>query len=65
MAFAPGAAPRLAVTVGPSGSDISTDLGKTWTPIAGPDGFHGLSFAAAGRAGWAVGKNGLIAKLEY
>ena len=65
VAFTPGTSPRLAVAVGPSGSDLSTDLGKTWTPIAGPDGFHSLSFAAAGKAGWAVGKGGLIAKLEY
>ena len=65
VAFAPGAAPGLAVTVGPSGSDASTDGGRSWTPIAGPAGFHSLSFAASGRKAWAVGKNGLIAKLAY
>jgi photosystem II stability/assembly factor-like uncharacterized protein len=65
VAFAPGSAPNLAVTVGPSGSDVSTDLGRTWAPIAGPAGFHSLSFAGSGRAAWAVGKNGLIARLEF
>lgn len=63
VAFVPGAKPSLAVAAGPSGSDLSTDLGRTWTPIAGPTGFHALSFAKKGRAGWAVGRNGLIARL--
>ena len=64
VAFVPGARPPVAVTVGPSGSDLSRDLGRSWTPIAAPLGFHSLSFAKKGRAGWAVGRNGLIAKLE-
>lgn len=63
VAFAPDAKPPLAVTVGPSGSDISLDRGRTWTPLAGPAGFHSLSFAKKRRAGWAVGRNGLIARL--
>ncbi|MEN6559510.1 MAG: oxidoreductase [Acidobacteriota bacterium] len=63
-AFVPGARPPVAVAVGPSGSDLSRDLGRTWTPIDGPAGFHSLSFAKKGRAGWAVGRNGLIAKLR-
>ena len=64
VAFVPGARPPIAVTVGPSGSDLSLDLGKTWAPIAGPAGFHSLSFAKKGRAAWAVGRDGLVAKLE-
>ncbi len=63
VAFVPGARPPVAVTVGPSGSDLSLDLGKSWTPIAGPAGFHSISFAKRGRAAWAVGRNGLVAKL--
>ena len=63
--FAPLTTPDLAVSVGPSGSDYSLDLGKTWKPIAGTSGFHSLSFAKKGKVGWAVGKNGLIAKLAY
>lgn len=64
VAFVPGARPPVAVTVGPSGSDLSRDLGRTWTPIEGPAGFHSLSFAKRGRAGWAVGRNGLVARLR-
>jgi photosystem II stability/assembly factor-like uncharacterized protein len=63
VAFAPGAKPPVAVTVGPSGSDMSVDLGKTWLPIADPAGFHALSFAKKGRVAWAVGRNGLVARL--
>ncbi|HSA94893.1 MAG TPA: NlpC/P60 family protein, partial [Acidobacteriota bacterium] len=62
VAFVPGTHPPVAITVGPSGSDLSSDLGRTWTPIVSPAGFHALSFAKKGRAGWAVGKNGLIAR---
>lgn len=63
VAFVPGAKPAVAIAVGPSGSDLSLDRGRTWTPIQGPAGFHSLSFANKGRAGWAVGRNGLIARL--
>jgi photosystem II stability/assembly factor-like uncharacterized protein len=64
VAFVPGTTAPIAVTVGPSGSDFSLDLGKTWTPIVTPAGFHALGFAKQGRAGWAVGRNGLIARLK-
>jgi hypothetical protein len=64
VAFIPGTRPPIAITVGPSGSDHSPDLGKTWTPIVTPAGFHALDFAGRGGAGWAVGRNGLIAKLK-
>jgi photosystem II stability/assembly factor-like uncharacterized protein len=63
VAFVPGSSPPMAVTVGPSGSDYSADTGITWTSIEGPAGFHALSFArTVPAAGWAVGRNGLIAK---
>jgi photosystem II stability/assembly factor-like uncharacterized protein len=64
VAFVPGTSPPIAITVGPSGSDYSLDLGRTWTPIVTPAGFHALDFARRGRAGWAVGRDGLIAKLK-
>ena len=63
VAFAPGTSPPVAVTVGPSGSDFSLDLGRTWTPIVTPAGLHALGFAKRGQAGWAVGRGGIIAKL--
>jgi len=56
--------PGAAVAVGPSGSDYSLDLGKTWIPIAGPAGFHTVCFARKGRAAWAAGRKGLIAQLD-
>jgi len=62
VAFVP-AAPDVLVTVGPSGSDISTDGGRTWKPLPAPRGFHGLSFSPDG-AGWAVGNKGLVARLD-
>jgi photosystem II stability/assembly factor-like uncharacterized protein len=61
---AAAAAGETAVAVGPSGSDISLDLGKTWAPIAAPPGFHTVCFARSGRTAWAAGRNGLIARLE-
>lgn len=63
VAFVQGTKPQIAIAVGPSGSDYSLDLGRTWTPIAGQAGFHSLSLAGRGRTGWAVGRNGLIARL--
>ena len=65
VAFVPLAKRPIAVAVGPAGSDLSIDLGKTWTPIAGPLGFHSISLAKRGRTAWAVGRNGLVAKLEF
>jgi photosystem II stability/assembly factor-like uncharacterized protein len=64
VAFFTDTRPPIAVTVGPSGSDLSLDLGRTWAPLAGPVGFHSLSFAKKSRVAWAVGRDGLIAKLE-
>lgn len=62
VAFVPASMPPLAVTVGPSGSDVSPDLGRTWTPLESPAGFHALDFAPDSHVGWAVGRNGLIAR---
>jgi photosystem II stability/assembly factor-like uncharacterized protein len=64
VAFVPGTSPPMTVAVGPSGSDYSLDLGKTWMPIVSPTGFHSVGFAKKGRAGWAVGRNGTIAKFD-
>lgn len=51
------------VTVGPSGSDYSTDNGQSWKPIEGP-GFHTLDIGEGGiEAVWAAGREGRIGKL--
>ena len=50
------------LAVGPLGSDLSTDDGRSWTPVQGP-GFHAFSFSRTGRVGWGVGEGGAIARL--
>lgn len=59
VVFVPGRRKLLLIAVGPSGSDYSTDEGKSWTGI-GSDGFHSNSFASS-NSGWAVGEGGRIA----
>ncbi len=48
------------IAVGPSGSSYSFNFGSTWSEL-GTDGFHAVSFI--GNTGYAVGANGLIAKI--
>jgi photosystem II stability/assembly factor-like uncharacterized protein len=55
---------RLWIAVGPSGSDLSSDDGRTWQPIDG-GGYHAFSFAPDSRAGWGVGERGAIGKLTW
>lgn len=47
------------VAVGPSGTSVSDDFGKTWQRLDG-SAFHAVSFA--GNVGWAVGGKGVIAR---
>ena len=49
------------IAVGPNGTDLSTDLGEKWTRISNR-GFNSISFSPDGSAGWAVGKQGEIAR---
>lgn len=49
------------VTVGPSGTDVSTDLGRKWRRISN-QGFHAVAFAPDGITGWASGSKGRIAR---
>jgi photosystem II stability/assembly factor-like uncharacterized protein len=51
-----------AIAIGPSGADVSTDNGRTWTAVDA-DGYDTASFAPAARVGWAAGDKGRIAKL--
>jgi photosystem II stability/assembly factor-like uncharacterized protein len=55
--------PGALLAVGPSGSDVSADDGRTWTPLPGP-GFHTFSLAPKAGIGWGAGSQGRIAKLD-
>lgn len=48
------------VAVGPSGTDVSEDDGRTWKPL-GTLGFHAAAFRGP-RAGWAVSEGGRVAR---
>jgi photosystem II stability/assembly factor-like uncharacterized protein len=60
VAYVPGT--TVVIAVGPSGSDISKDDGKTWARIDGP-GFHTFAIAPDGSAGWGAGSLGRIGRL--
>jgi photosystem II stability/assembly factor-like uncharacterized protein len=62
VAYAP-VRPSTIVAAGPSGSDMSTDDGRTWRAIAGP-GFHAMSFAPGSGTAWGVGEKGIIGRLH-
>ena len=49
------------VAVGTNGTDLSTDLGNKCARISNK-GFHSVSFSETGRSGWAVGKEGSVAR---
>lgn len=61
VVYVPGTTAPTLIAVGPSGTDYSTDNGRSWSVIS-QTGFHSASFAGATDAGWAVGEKGLIAK---
>lgn len=51
------------VAVGTSGSDYSQDNGKTWKPL-NKHNLNAIRFAQGGKAGWAVGNDGKVFKIE-
>jgi photosystem II stability/assembly factor-like uncharacterized protein len=53
---------RTVLAVGPSGSDLSADSGKTWDALEGP-GFHTFSIAKGGTVGFGAGERGAVWKL--
>jgi photosystem II stability/assembly factor-like uncharacterized protein len=55
--------PGMVLTVGPSGSDMSRDGGRTWSKLES-SGFHALGFGNSEKAGWAVGEEGRISKFD-
>lgn len=52
------------IAVGPSGTDVSDDDGRTWRPIEG-GGYHTFSFARGRKTGWGAGEGGAIGKLIW
>jgi photosystem II stability/assembly factor-like uncharacterized protein len=64
--YVPGTKMSL-VAVGPQGSDISDDDGKSWVPLVNPaslPGFDALSFAPGLTVAWASGNHGALARLD-
>lgn len=58
VAYLPQA--RMWLATGTSGSDVSSDDGKTWK-LFDSGAYNAVSFAPTGTAGWAVGPRGRIA----
>jgi len=58
VAYLPHA--KMWLATGTSGSDVSTDNGKTWK-LFDSGAYNAVSFASAGAVGWAVGPRGRIA----
>jgi photosystem II stability/assembly factor-like uncharacterized protein len=63
VALIKGARGPALVAVGPSGSDYSSDGGRTWSAF-GTEGFHAVSVARGGGVAWAVGEGGRVARLD-
>jgi photosystem II stability/assembly factor-like uncharacterized protein len=63
IAYVQGASQPTAVAVGPTGSDLSTDGGESWSPL-GKLGFHAVACSGSTDAAWGVGDNGLIARFR-
>lgn len=58
VAYVPGLKTGL-LAVGPQGSDVSADDGRTWTKVEGP-GFDTFSFVRGTAVGWGAGARGAI-----
>ncbi len=61
VAFLPGR--KVWIATGTSGSDISSDDGKSWKPFDS-GAYNAISFAGAS-AGWAVGPGGRVAGFQF
>ena len=61
VAFVKSGDTKHIVAVGPSGTDYSSDAGQSWQ-AASETGFHSIAFTDDGKAGWASGSDGRIAK---
>ena len=57
-------ATQLLLTVGPTGSDYSTDQGQHWLPLD-TVGYHTVQLVPNRRVGWAAGSDGRIARVTW
>jgi photosystem II stability/assembly factor-like uncharacterized protein len=64
LAYVPGFGQRTVVATGPGGAAVSSDEGGTWTSLPGVEGFWAVAFAGR-QAGWLVGTEGRIVKIEF
>ena len=62
VAYVPGTRGKIVLAVGPGGTDLSDDHGRTWQPT-GDEGYHALSVEPGGHVAWAVGEQGRIARM--
>jgi hypothetical protein len=58
VAYVPGLTTAL-LAIGPQGTDVSADDGRTWTKVEGP-GFDTFSFVRGAAVGWGAGARGTI-----
>ena len=58
VAYVPGLKTAL-LAIGPQGTDVSADDGRTWTKVEGP-GFDTFSFVRGAAVGWGAGARGTI-----
>jgi len=64
VAHVPGPGSTRFVAVGPAGSDISGDDGKSWRRL-GAAGFHAVGFVGPPAVGWAAGDDGTVAAWAF
>lgn len=62
VAYVPSRSGTL-IAVGPSGTDLSRDDGRSWSALSGP-GFHAVSCGPRSAVCWAVGEKGAVARLD-
>ncbi|HSJ68612.1 MAG TPA: YCF48-related protein [Anditalea sp.] len=52
------------ITVGPNGSDYSSDGGENWERFS-DEGFHAVKLSKSGGSVWAAGSGGRVARLNF
>ena len=62
VAVVPGTPGPTLVAVGPTGSDVSMDGGRTWAALS-DTGFHAVAFPTS-ELGWAVGADGRVGRFR-